>query len=532
MISFDDLIGRASDQLLQQLVGRDIVRLLAGLDPSLARPERLSEIAIGLRTPAELLLDNSIRGELLLLLPPSDAALLAQRLGLRGDPYESLSSMNVRKGTAKATELLDFFDIADDTEQNSVPPSHESVMPAHALFPHQRLAARRVLSLLLQEPYRVMLHMPTGSGKTRTAMSVIAAMLNTGEPKLIVWLAHSEELCEQAVEEFETAWASLGNRPVSVQRWWGPHSLKMPIVRDGIIIAGLRKAFLSAQRSISDVGTIAGQVSLVVMDEAHQAVAPTYQLILDVITESGRTAPLLGLTATPGRSWNDIDEDQRLADFFCQRKVPLEIEGYDNPIRYLVDEGYLADTEFFQLEYSGGEELSLHELRELRESLDIPPTIINALAADEQRNLLILSRTEGMVRRHNRIIVFAATKDHAVVLATVLRARGYWAHAVTGETPANDRSRIIKTFKAASDEPRMIVNYGVLTTGFDAPQTSAAVIARPTKSLVLFSQMVGRATRGPRAGGNKRAEVATVVDTRLPGFCNMADAFDNWEDVW
>ena len=91
---------------------------------------------------------------------------------------------------------------------------------------------------------------------------------------------------------------------------------------------------------------------------------------------------------------------------------------------------------------------------------------------------------------------------------------------------------IIAAFKAASDEPRVIVNYGVLTTGFDAPQTSAAVIARPTKSLVLFSQMVGRATRGERAGGNKRAEVATVVDTRLPGFCNMADAFDNWEDVW
>ena len=60
----------------------------------------------------------------------------------------------------------------------------------------------------------------------------------------------------------------------------------------------------------------------------------------------------------------------------------------------------------------------------------------------------------------------------------------------------------------------------------------AAVIARPTKSLVLFSQMVGRATRGEKAGGNKRAEVATVVDTRLPGFCNVADAFDNWEDVW
>jgi superfamily II DNA or RNA helicase len=532
MITFDDLINRASDQLLQRLVGRDIVHLLASIDPSLARPERLSEIAVGLRSPADMLLDNSLRGELLLLLPRSSAELLAQLLTLAGDPYEALSSMSVRRGSARASELLDFFDVSDESDQTVVLPAHESVVPTHPLFPHQRLAATRVLSHLEEEPHRVMLHMPTGSGKTRTAMSVVSDLLNKGEPKLVVWLAHSEELCEQAVEEFKKAWKSLGNRAVDVQRWWGPHSLDLPITRDGVIVAGLSKAYSSARKSLADIGTIAGHVSLVVMDEAHQAVAPTYSLILDVLTESGRPAPLLGLTATPGRTWNDIDEDQRLADFFNQRKVSLEIEGYDNPIRFLVDEGYLAETDFVQLEYTAGSELSPKEMQELRDALDIPPNIINALAADEQRNMLILSRIETMCRKHNRIIVFAATKDHAVVLATVMRARGYWAYSVTGETPTNERSRVIAAFRAVSDEPRVIVNYGVLTTGFDAPQTSAAVIARPTKSLVLFSQMVGRATRGEKAGGNKRAEVATVVDTRLPGFCNMADAFNNWEDVW
>lgn len=49
---------------------------------------------------------------------------------------------------------------------------------------------------------------------------------------------------------------------------------------------------------------------------------------------------------------------------------------------------------------------------------------------------------------------------------------------------------------------------------------------------MLYTQMVGRATRGPRAGGNEEAEIVTVVDTALPGFGNMADAFGNWEDVW
>ena len=67
---------------------------------------------------------------------------------------------------------------------------------------------------------------------------------------------------------------------------------------------------------------------------------------------------------------------------------------------------------------------------------------------------------------------------------------------------------------------------------FDAPRTSAAVIARPTKSLVLYSQMLGRALRGPLAGGNDQAEIITVVDTELPGFRDPAETFFNWEDVW
>jgi superfamily II DNA or RNA helicase len=78
----------------------------------------------------------------------------------------------------------------------------------------------------------------------------------------------------------------------------------------------------------------------------------------------------------------------------------------------------------------------------------------------------------------------------------------------------------------------ILCNYGVLTTGFDAPAASAAVIARPTMSLVLYSQMVGRVIRGPKAGGTATCEIVTVTDPGLPGFGDVAEAFTNWEDVW
>ncbi|MFD1661420.1 helicase-related protein, partial [Streptomyces caeni] len=94
------------------------------------------------------------------------------------------------------------------------------------------------------------------------------------------------------------------------------------------------------------------------------------------------------------------------------------------------------------------------------------------------------------------------------------------------------RDRAIKKFKGPSTRPMVLSNYGVLTTGFDAPAASAAVIARPTRSLVLYSQMVGRVIRGPKAGGTPTCDVVTVVDPALPGFGDVAEAFTNWEDVW
>ena len=113
-----------------------------------------------------------------------------------------------------------------------------------------------------------------------------------------------------------------------------------------------------------------------------------------------------------------------------------------------------------------------------------------------------------------------------------MKARGLDAGVVTGDTPRLERNRIITRFRSEGGQPQILCNFGVLTTGFDAPAVSAAVIARPTKSLVLYSQMVGRAIRGPRMGGTSHCMIVTVVDRDLPGFGSVAESFTNWEDIW
>ncbi len=533
MIRFDQLLARADDEILQQLVGSSTVRLLNLLDAKLSSASQLRGLVAQLRPPEELLRHPASRGALLDLLGRSEAVELVSMLGLAGeDPYAALRGAKLRRGSQAERTLFHALDVVPAVPPDAAPaPGQREQSAQYSLFGHQRLAARRVQAFLDSTPNRVVLHMPTGAGKTRTAMHLVARELRRREPNLVVWLAFSEELCEQSAEEFESAWDRLGDRPTMVYRYWGSRSLSIDNIGDGLMVVGLAKLFQAAKRGTEFITRLADRTSLVVIDEAHQAIAESYRTVLEILVERNPGTRLLGLTATPGRTWNDPDKDRELAEFFARQKVTLEVEGYDNPVDYLIGEGYLARPTFESLRHTGTE-LSAADRAQLVEALEIPEQVLEKLAASEQRNLLLVHRIEQLVGQHQRIIVFAATVGHARLITTILNARGINAAAVTAATPPGERSRVIAKFRGAAPEPMVLVNYGVLTTGFDAPRTSAAVIARPTKSLVLYSQMVGRATRGPRAGGNTDALIVTVVDTSLPGFGEMSEAFTNWEDVW
>ena len=534
-LSFDHLLSRADDYVLQHIVGGDVVRLLRHIDPALATPAKLRELLSQLKKPSELLRDTGTRTLLLELLSPSDAKALLDHLGvpLTGNPFVVLETLSVAKGSKREEGLFSFFGQTATAETSYEHyPSAQSAKGNYQLFQHQRHAVSHVQKILASDRKRVLLHMPTGSGKTRTAMNIIAEHLRTTEPTLVIWLAYSEELCEQAIEEFTQAWANLGNRTLNISRFWSTHELDLHTAHDGFLVAGLGKVYNYGSQRIASLATLADRVSLVIVDEAHQAIAPTYRLVLDVLVEKKLATGLLGLSATPGRTWNDIDKDKELADFFQQQKVSLEIRGYDNPINYLVDEGYLARPEFSRLFYGSGPELSQRDLLDIQTHLDIPARLLERVAMHEQRNLRIVQQIEEAVQFHRRLILFAASVTHAKLLAAILQARGIVSEAITAETPRSERHRIITGYRGSREESVVLCNYGVLTAGFDAPQTSAAIIARPTKSLVLYSQMIGRALRGPLAGGNQEAEIITVVDTNLPGFGNLAESFLNWEDVW
>lgn len=539
MKKLETTLARLGAAHLSELLGSPTIKLLEALDLKTLENMRLAELVIRRLSPEGVLLKKPIRIELLEALKPDEAKNLAFKLTSKNhsDPYNLLSKLTFRSGSPQTDLLFEFFGCPRPVPRAKDEAGFAAslVTPSYPLFDYQRRAVLQALEYLDGSNVpRALLHMPTGSGKTRTAMNIISQFLRgqADDKNVVVWLAHSEELCDQAGEEFEKAWGEIGDRALTVFRHFGSYRApRLDQIQGGILIAGTQLLYQHSLTHQSAFLELSRKTRLVVMDEAHQAVAPTYHHLLNLLAPSQKTA-ILGLSATPGRSLLDTGQDLKLARFFSGQKVSLQIPGFASPIDFLQHSGYLAKIEFIPIRsvFDSTTSLTSKELEDIQLGFDLPPRVITKLANDHVRNLLILRAIMKEADSHRKIIVFGCSVEHAEMLADLLRIKGYKAASITSKTSAEMRRKAIAQYKD-TDEIQILTNYGVLTTGFDAPKTNVAVITRPTQSVVLYSQMMGRATRGLKAGGNAVARILTVVEA-IPGFRSISEAFSFWEDIW
>ena len=212
---------------------------------------------------------------------------------------------------------------------------------------------------------------------------------------------------------------------------------------------------------------------------------------------------------------------------FDHKKVSIDPKGHGNPVTFLINNRYLAEPRFIPITFG-----SDSQVIEPTPGLDYSTYDLDVLGRNEERTQKIVDLAQKAAQRHPRTIVFCPSVESALECSSLLTSRQVKNGVVTASTAIEDRHKLLDDFRSDSNDHMVLFNYGVLTAGFDAPRTSCAIIARPTTSLVLYSQMVGRAMRGPMVGGNRTAEIFTVADTNLPGFGSVTDAFTNWEDLW
>lgn len=403
--------------------------------------------------------------------------------------------------------------------------------PSYGLFPYQSLILDKLENAVDSGDKRLLLHLPTGAGKTRTGMAAICSHLGKQKSSVVLWLADREELCDQAYREFTKAWTSLGNRDLTVLGFYGDVTHSLAGFEDGLIVAsvaklqGLRKQ--NAGTGFWAFSDLLHAVDFVVFDEAHKIIAKTYRDLVEGFLRSS-DAVLVGLTATPGRNFSAknkySDGDKALAKFFEAKKISMEVSGYHSPVDYLIQEGYLAKANFHPLEYESSDQLGAELEGKTKDKQ------LSELEKESSRNSAIINAVKTQCEQGKQVIVFACSVEHSVNIAIGLAWAGVSAASVDSKFD-NSESRRQKIEGYRNGQLQVLTNFGVLVAGFDAPATSVVVIAKPTASLVEYSQMAGRAMRGKKSGGNSECDIVTVRDD-IKEFINTASAFQYWNDLW
>ncbi|MFJ9829448.1 DEAD/DEAH box helicase [Streptomyces sp. NPDC101160] len=393
----------------------------------------------------------------------------------------------------------------------------------------ERLAANVFTMLDRIVPQRGMLSLPTGAGKTRvTAEAVIRWVKQVGDlDGPILWIAQTEELCEQAVQSWRFVWEKVGaDKPLVINRLWASHEAGPVTDRPHLVVATDAKLQQSNCLEADSYAWLRN-AALVIIDEAHTAITPRYTKILSHLglTASRTDRHLLGLTATPFRNTNK-EETSRLVNRFGGRRLDEGVFTNDDPYAELQELGVLARVEH-RLLRGGTITLDRDEKQHAEQMRVLSRTAEQRLADDHDRNARILDEISDMPDDWP-VLVFATSVDHAKFLAARLRDRNITASSVDSSTSPGDRRLRIDAFRER--RTRVLTNYGVLTQGFDAPATRAVIVARPVYSPNVYQQMIGRGLRGPLNGGKETCLILNVRDT-VDNF-DTALAFTQFEHLW
>ncbi|WP_416405044.1 sacsin N-terminal ATP-binding-like domain-containing protein [Arthrobacter sp. LFS091] len=377
-----------------------------------------------------------------------------------------------------------------------------------ALHDYQQEALRALRFCLRSNPGnadKALLELPTGAGKTRVAVeSLVMAFLSNdfAASGPVLWIAQSEELCEQAITTWSEVWREFSDeRSLSINRFFGTHRPQAPELDLSVVVA--TDAMLYEHIDDDSYDWIYAPVAVIV-DEAHRAADnKTYRRIFQRlgVDLGNRERPLIGLSATPYRGRNP-EATSLLAKRFGNNLV--QTLGPD-PIKELQDREVLARIDHQVLP---GTHLTIDQSEIGFNNLS--QDTLDRVGGDQERTKGIVNHILALPEEW-KVLVFMPSVLSAQVLATILKGEGLKAASVSGRSSRGERSKLISDFKRGSLQ--VLVNCDLLTQGFDAPQIRALYVARPTMSESQYVQMVGRGLRGPKNRGSERCLVVNLEDT-------------------
>ncbi len=341
----------------------------------------------------------------------------------------------------------------------------------YALRPYQADAVKAVIHYFRRSSDPAVIVLPTGAGKSL----VIAELARLAKGNVLV-LAHVKELVEQNHAKYE----SYGLTGAIFSSGLGRKETNQRVV------------FASVQSVVRNLESFKNQFSLLVIDECHRVPEDkdsSYQKVISHLRELNPGLKVLGLTATPyrlGIGWIYQYHTRGLIRSDTPRFFKDCI--FELPIFYLLDEGFLTPAKLIDapvLSYDFSQLKPASTGRYKESELDL--VIDRYKRATPQ----IVQQITGQAQSRRGVMIFAATVRHAQEIYSLLPEEQ--SALVIGDTPGPERDSIIEQFK--QQQIKYLVNVSVLTTGFDAPHVDLIAILRPTESVSLYQQIIGRGLR-------------------------------------
>lgn len=317
-----------------------------------------------------------------------------------------------------------------------------------------------------EKPASPLVVMPTGSGKSPTIGETVRRLVQDYGCRVAI-VTHRAELIVQDTKAVRSVWPDA---PIGIYSAGLSRREVRPITVCGI-------------QSIARKPALLGRIDVMIVDECH-LVSPTegaqYHSTIAKLREENPDMRLLGFTATPYRLGQGYLTEGDDALFTAI--------AYTVEVKKLITDGWLSPvvtgyaTASISLD-EVGVRMGEFAAKDLEMASDVDR--VNVAVADDVKLAIDGGRTSALV--------FGTSVAHAKRLRNELQMRGISTETITGETPREERDRIIALFKARG--LRAITSCDVLTTGFDAPVVDVLALVRPTMSPSLYVQMVGRGMR-------------------------------------
>ena len=356
-----------------------------------------------------------------------------------------------------------------------------------------------------------LLVMPTGSGKTRTAAYfLLSEMISRGYQ--VIWLAHRYMLLDQAAEGLANHAGLIKLKNASLKKYdilcvSGMHrSIQAAKREDTVIIASVP----SVCRSLKHLKRILQKKVIIVVDEAHHTLAPSYQNTIKAIRKARPDAKLLGLTATPVR----MTDTGSIALHALYDNTVI----YEKAMSELITQGILAQPVFISVSTDTDFETGLSEEERslISKKNDLPEAVVSRIAECKARNDVIVKTYLHNRVEYGKTLIFALNIMHCKLLCHDLREHGVRCDYIHSGRVEN--SKVIQAFK--DNELDVLVNVNIMTEGSDVPDIQTVMLTRPTQSEGFLMQMIGRGMRGISIKGTK---TVNIVD-----FHDQWDTFSKW----